>query len=736
MLNRLLLVTWLALCPLLAQAQNEPPIRAERLAPGETLKLTGRLDHPAWQRAPVYERFVEQAPRRGVPPTERTQVKVLVDDRAIWVGVTAFDRDPSRIRRPPVRFDQVNRTQDFIVVHLDPIGSRRSAQWFRLSAAGSMADGLHTAADDFEDFAPDFDWDGAVAPHPEGWTAVFRLPFASLRFSEDGGNDWRIMVARRLPRDDFHLFTSVLIPPEAGSFIGALQPLEGVRLPDRHAFLTLRPSLTLRRTHEAPANAPRRNDHDIDASLDVKWRPRAELVIDGTLNPDFSQVALDVPQLAGNTRFALSLAEKRPFFFESADLLRTPTEAIYTRSFTAPRGGLRATWRGARLAGSAIAVDDRGGGTVLLPGAYGTDVAEQPASRTLASRAKLDLGSVQLGGVLASRRYADDRGDNTVVGPDVGVTLPGDWRVRAQWLHARTTARPDGHGALVRGAADDGDRLTLKVNRNVDLGETTLTLEDIGRGFRHDTGFLAQNDVRKLHVFHSGGWRGVGPLHELWLNVTALRTETRGQGQVVEQAVFPGVYVTGSRNLEWWAEWHAGARVRATPTGPLMSQNYLASGLVVSPAPWFPLLDTKLDIGRLADMQAERVRPGLRWITTARLRPLQRLELEPSWSWSWLRDDGRRVYDERVLSLLAVWHLDSRSHVRLIAQRAEFERDGQRLAQGQDLSLTWSWRASAGTVVYVGASRSQQGIALRSRTTEAFFKLQLDADDVSSWWRS
>ena len=70
-------------------------------------------------------------------------------------------------------------------------------------------------------------------------------------------------------------------------------------------------------------------------------------VVDATLNPDFSQVALDEPQLAGNTRFALSFPEKRPFFFESSDLLRSPTEALYTRSLTAPRWGLRSTWRGA-----------------------------------------------------------------------------------------------------------------------------------------------------------------------------------------------------------------------------------------------------------------------------------------------------------------------------------------------------------------------------------------------------
>ena len=722
-----------------ARAQEAEPMRAVPLAAGERIRLDGRLDHPAWARAPVYDRFVERDPQFGAPPPQATRVQVLYDTRAVYVGITALETEPGRMRRPLVRDDQVNRTQDFVVVYLDPIGSRRSAQFFRVNAAGSRADGLHTASDDSEDFAPDFDWDAAVAAHPQGWTAVLRLPLASLRFAEGEQDRWRIMVARRLPRESFHLITSVPVPREASSFIAAMQPLQGMQLPEQHAFLTLRPSLTLRRAHTRQHDGTRGNDHAVDASLDVKWRPRAELVIDGTLEPDFSQVALDVPQLAGNTRFALSIAEKRPFFFESADLLRTPTDAFYTRSFTAPRAGLRATWRGRRVAGSAFAIDDRGGGLVLLPGAFGTDAALQPGSRTLAARARSDEGALQWGGVLAARRYEGGRGDNTVLGPDLLWTMNDAWRLRAQWLHARSTALPDGQGGLRAGAARDGERLFVRLNRNVDGGESTLTLEDIGDGFRHDSGFVSQAGVRKLALFEGRGWRGVGPFHEFWLNLSVQRTETRDGGRTVEQQVFPGLWATAAHNVDWWLELHALSQLRATPAGPLLAQRYLASGLVFTPASWFPLLNTQLSIGRLADTQDERLRPGLRWTTTATLRLLPRLELEPSWSSSWLRAGGRRVYDERLFNLLAVWHLGPRSHLRAIVQRTGLARgnDGQpaqQLQRGRTASLTWSWRLSTGTVIYAGASDARSGVGGVLRTQEAFVKLQADLDDTRAGW--
>ncbi len=425
-------------------------------------QLDGTLSHAAWKRAPVYDRFVEKDPVYGALPPQVTRVQVLFDEQAIYVGVMALDSEPALIRDPIVRTDQVNRTQDFVAVYIDAIGSKRSAQWFRASAAGSMADGLHTASDDFEDFSPDFDWDAAVSRSAQGYTAVFRLPFASLRFAP-GEHVWRMMVVRRLPREQFHLVTSVPIPRDLPSFIDNLQPLLGVQLPQDSRFLTLRPGLTVRR--DEPAFGAARNE--VSASLDAKWRPLPQAVVDATLNPDFSQVALDVPQLAGNSRFALFYPEKRPFFFESADLLRTPTEALYTRSFTEPRWGLRGTWRATGWAGTALALDDRGKGLVLLPSAYGTDATTQPASKALALRARSDGGSgllhqgLQLGAVVAAREYVDDRGHNTVLGPDLAWQLDANWRVRAQWLHAQTSALPGSDG-LRKGPARDGDLLLLR----------------------------------------------------------------------------------------------------------------------------------------------------------------------------------------------------------------------------------------------------------------------------------
>lgn len=742
-MNRWLLAVLLAALGGAAAAQSpeDLTITAAPLRTGELIKLDGTLSHPAWQSAPVYQRFVEKFPDTGGAPSQETRVQVLFNEQAIYVGVTALDTRPDQIRDLLVRTDGVNRTQDFVVVYIDAIGTRSSAQFFRVNAAGSRADGLHSAADDSEDFSPDYDWDAATARTAEGWTTVMRLPFASLRFAQ-GRQDWRIMVGRRMPRQQFHLFTSALIPRDAPSFIAALQPLAGVQLPISHNFLTVRPGLTVRSTRDAGVSKTQ-----TEASLDIKWRPLAELVVDGTLNPDFSQVALDVPQLAGNSRFALSLPEKRPFFFESSDLLRTPTDAMYTRSFTQPRAGLRATWRGPEWAGTAFAIRDRGQGLVLLPGVYGTDATEQPGSDSVVLRARKDTGELSWGGLVAARRYEQDRGDNTVLGPDVSWQINDQWRMRGQWLHARTTALPVSGGALQMGPAEDGDRLRLRLFRQSDGGESSLGLDDISAGFRHDTGFVNQSGVRRLELFHSVGWRQLGPLNDFYVNVEAFQVRDKLTDAVVQEVLRPGMWFTAARNIEAYLNLFVHARSRTSATAALLAERYISTGLVMTPATWFPLVDVSVDLGQLADTAAGPlvngtpqgfVRRGGRVNFSAKLRPLPALEVEPRLNTAFLQRDGGLTYRESVQQWLAVWHFDARHNLRAIIQRSFLDRRAEpgvvaTLSMGRTESLTYAFRHTAGTRVYVGATRSRQGIGAPRSRTEGFIKLEADMDDLRAW---
>ena len=80
-LRRSLHAALLALCTTAATAASTPPaaepIQAVRLLHGEHIVLDGTLSHPAWQRAPVFDRSYEIEPVRGHVPTHATRVQVL-----------------------------------------------------------------------------------------------------------------------------------------------------------------------------------------------------------------------------------------------------------------------------------------------------------------------------------------------------------------------------------------------------------------------------------------------------------------------------------------------------------------------------------------------------------------------------------------------------------------------------------------------------------------------------------
>ncbi len=163
-----------------------------------------------------------------------------------------------------------------------------------------------------------------------------------------------------------------------------------------------------------------------DIGLDVKWMPSADTVIDATLNPDFSQIESDSAQIGANERFALFFPEKRPFFLEGVELLSTPIQAVHTRTITSPRWGLRGTGNVGSAAYTALIAQDRGGGSVLLPGANSSDTADQDFSSWVAvGRVRQDIGRSFVS-FLASDREVEGGGYNRVIGADF------QWRPNAR----------------------------------------------------------------------------------------------------------------------------------------------------------------------------------------------------------------------------------------------------------------------------------------------------------------
>ena len=330
------------------------PVRAARRT-GE-LVLDGRLEEPAWDVAPAHDGFFQSFPREGQPPTDRTEVRVLYDDRALFVGIVCHDGVPSEVARPLGRRDNAPYG-DSVVVLLDSSHDKRTAYWFELTAAGVQKDALLFGEDESN---ADWDavWDGAAATLKDGWSAEFRIPLSVLRFSGARDQVWGFAVKRIQARTREELITIPLKRGDRG-VVGRLADLTGLTGLEPVQELSLTPYLAARaawrpKVDDGARRPPRMFDPSGDLGLDLRASLGRGLALQATVNPDFGQVEAD--QIMQNlSTFELFFPEKRPFFTQGMDLFqglspndhRSPQQLFYSR-----RIGLDAPILGAaKLAG-------------------------------------------------------------------------------------------------------------------------------------------------------------------------------------------------------------------------------------------------------------------------------------------------------------------------------------------------------------------------------------------------
>ena len=449
---RFLLVVMVAACWFAAapRAQDVRPISAEatpaseedtvrelgaiRIKASERPSIDGRLDESVWSRAPVASGFVQREPEVGAPATEQTEVRVLYDGGALYVGFRNAVRDPAMLIARLARRDQ-GVVSDRVSVGLDSYDDGRTAFEFAVTAAGVQQDIL-IYNDTFEDWNWDAVWDAATHRTAEGWTAEFRIPLSQLRFRTDEGvQAWGLQVQRSIPANGEESFWAPIRPDEDRyvSRFGRLSGLEGLRAPNG---LEIQPYVASRLTRE-PGDAadPFYSENDVAGSIgaDVKYGLTSNLTLTATLNPDFGQVESD-PAVVNLTDFEVFFEERRPFFLEGTDIFeygRTRTyRTRHTPTFFYSRRIGRAPLRG--FGGDSLFVDTPQqttiAGAAKVSGKVGGWSVGLLDAVTTSERARLlDVSADGLGeeerplvepwaNYVAGRLKRDFRGGQTVVG--------------------------------------------------------------------------------------------------------------------------------------------------------------------------------------------------------------------------------------------------------------------------------------------------------------------------------
>jgi hypothetical protein len=309
-----------------AQPAPSPEVPRPTLAAARVtspIVIDGRLDEADWQGAPVATDFLQRDPDEGQPATERTEVRILFDDEAIYVGARMFDCEPAAIARHLTRRDDDgDEAADSFHVAFDAHHDRLTGAHFGVTAAGTQVD-ESLFNDSGSDDSWDAVWGSAVTVDGQGWTAELRIPLSQLRFSSGRDRTWGLHFVRYIKRKAEEDWWALVGKKESG-LVSRMGQLTGLDVQGRR-HLALLPYATLRGESLGEVDYEDPFSHAAELTggmgLDLKWGVTSSLTLDATVNPDFGQVEVD-PAVVNLTAFETFFEERRPFFLEGSNILQ------------------------------------------------------------------------------------------------------------------------------------------------------------------------------------------------------------------------------------------------------------------------------------------------------------------------------------------------------------------------------------------------------------------------------
>lgn len=474
-------------------------------------RIDGRPDEAQWDRAQVVTDFLQSMPDEGQPASERTEVRVLFDDEAIYIAAFCFDRQPDQIVASVMRRDEPHDNNDSFTVTLDTYHDHRNGFYFETNAMGARFDAQIVSEGGTsmiqrrsgDNFNRDWDvvWEAAGQITDEGWFAEMKIPFWALRFEPEQLSSWGINFRRTIRRRSEQSYWAPVgrqFDATRVSLSGMMTGLEGI---GRSRNVQLLPFATGSMLQTKPIATPLTTDavdereYDGDLGLDAKWGITPNMTLDLTFNTDFSQVEADDQQI-NLTRFSLFFPEKREFFLENAGLFefgsgagiprggRVAVVGFHSRRIGISEGNNQIVplWGGGRLTGKV----GRWSVGALSMQSRSTDTL--PTENYTVARVTRDVADRSRVGVLFTNRQSSGDVYNRQLGFDGRWAINAQTTVDAWWM---TTETPEIEGSKWAGQAS--------FDWGTPLWQVQSSVLQVGDAFNPELGFVNRTDIRQYN---------------------------------------------------------------------------------------------------------------------------------------------------------------------------------------------------------------------------------------------
>ena len=483
-----------------AQTERElPRMSAHRTS--EEIKVDGVLDEPVWQSVEPIRQLYQIQPDQGEPATEKSEVRILYDDKKLYFGFVFYDEMDKIVANDMRRDSPGLRSNDYGFLLLDTYNDRRNAVFFRFTPVGGMEDTAVSNSGGSLNTSWDIVWECRCRINEDNWTVEIAIPFSQLRFEQSDVMNWGLNFGREIARKrEIDAWNEA--PKTYGglakyrtAYFGTLEGLEGIT-PSRH--LELLPYVLPGASYDASTEE---TDGVLEAGLDLKYGVTPNLTADLTVNTDFAQVEADQEQV-NLTRFSLFFPEQRPFFLEGASIFDVgiprpsfrrppPLLLFYSRRIGLAKGHAIPILGGGKMTGK---IGPYGIGILnVLTNAFkdeafdfGEPPIDEPRTNYSVVRVNRDIlkGST-VGGIFINKQDLDAY--NRTAGLDFSYRPTREINVQGLWSRTFEADVLGNSNAFFIG----GDWRT-------NLFRVNGSYTDIGEDFNPEVGYIQRSDVRRF----------------------------------------------------------------------------------------------------------------------------------------------------------------------------------------------------------------------------------------------
>jgi hypothetical protein len=482
--------------------------------------VDGVLDEPVWREAAIVDSFTQQEPSDGAPASERTEVLVLYDAEHLYIGLHAFDSDPSGVIATEMRRDSPRLLdEDNFQIILDSFRDSRSGYMFVTNPLGAKLEqqvfeegggNLRGAASNIN---RDWNgvWDAAARRTPDGWVAEIAIPMVTVRSPEVEVQTWGVNFMRSIRRKNEQVYWAPIPKPYTLTRVSLAGTVSGMSGVTRGLDLRIKPFVVAGGRRDRSGTSVSTSGMR-EIGLDAKYGLSSGLTLDVTANTDFAQAEVDEQQI-NLTRFPLFFPEKRDFFLENSGQFTVGNQGNTRVAdlFFSRRIGLSSTGQPVALLGGARLTGKMGENNVALMQLQTGEAFGRPGENFLVARYSRDMGQrSRVGGLLVNKEAVNSPAFNRTFAADMLIAPTPSLSFHSFLARSATPGITDNQQAF-------HSRVMFQNSRWNTYGEFT----DIEDNFNAEAGFVPRTGIRtsSLHIERNPRPGGLIRVMEPMLNI-------------------------------------------------------------------------------------------------------------------------------------------------------------------------------------------------------------------------